>query len=79
MIAFIGLLGAFLFKLPMMVLLISGVWCVISSAFILYTTSSIIHGGEKNYIMATISLYVSIFNLFLSLLRILSFFAGSRN
>lgn len=78
-IAFIGLLGGFLFKIPMMVLLVSGVWCVISSAYILYTTSQIIHGGETNYIMATVSLYVAIFNLFVSLLRILSFFAGNRD
>ena len=79
MIAFIGMLGAFFFQLPMMVLLISGVWCVISSAYILYTTSSIIHGGEKNYIMATISLYVALFNLFVNLLRILTYFAGNRD
>ena len=37
---------------------------------ILYQTSAIIHGGERNYIMATISLYVSIYNLFISLLQI---------
>jgi len=43
---------------------------------ILYQTSAIIHGGETNYIMATITLYVSIYNLFLSLLQLLGAFGG---
>jgi len=43
------------------------------SGMILYETSNIIHGGETNYIMATVSLYVSIFNLFTSLLQLLGF------
>jgi len=46
------------------------------SAMILYQTSEIIHGGETNYILATISLYVSIYNLFLSLLQLLGVFGG---
>jgi len=46
------------------------------SAMILYQTSAIIHGGETNYIMATITLYVSIYNLFLSLLQLLGAFSG---
>ena len=41
-----------------------------SSVCILFQTSAIIHGGERNYIMATVSLYVSIYNLFISLLQI---------
>jgi modulator of FtsH protease len=41
-----------------------------SSVCILFQTSAIIHGGERNYIMATISLYVSIYNLFISLLQL---------
>jgi len=43
---------------------------------ILFQTSEIIHGGENNYILATVTLYVSIFNLFLSLLQILGIFGG---
>jgi modulator of FtsH protease len=43
------------------------------SGLILYETSNIIHGGETNYIMATVSLFVSIYNLFLSLLQLLGF------
>lgn len=45
---------------------------IFSSAVILFQTSAIIHGGERNYILATISLYVSIYNLFLSFLNLLS-------
>ena len=43
------------------------------SGLILYETSNIIHGGETNYILATVSLYVAIYNLFVSLLQLLGF------
>jgi modulator of FtsH protease len=43
---------------------------------ILYQTSQIIHGGETNYILATVTLYISIYNLFLSLLHILTALGG---
>ena len=80
MVAFMAALGSIFFNIPMLNVLISSAFAVISSAYILYTTSQIINGGERNYIMATISLYIAIFNLFVSLIRILSFFAGgSRN
>jgi len=46
------------------------------SGLILYQTSRIIHGGETNYIMATVTLYISIYNLFLSLLHLLGIFSG---
>jgi modulator of FtsH protease len=46
------------------------------SGMILFQTSAIIHGGETNYISATVSLYVSIYNLFLSLLQLLGVFSG---
>ncbi len=77
--AFILGIGAMVFNWPMVQLAVSGVFALLSSAYILYTTSEIINGGERNYIMATISLYVAIFNLFMSLLRILGAFAGNRN
>jgi len=44
---------------------------------ILFHTSSIIHGGERNYIMATVSLYLAVYNLFVSLLQLLGVFGGS--
>jgi modulator of FtsH protease len=79
MVAFILGIGAAVFNWPLMSLIVSGAFALLSSAYILYTTSQIMNGGETNYIMATISLYVAIFNLFVSLLRILSAFSGNRN
>ena len=49
------------------------------SGYILFQTSQIINGGERNYILATVSLYVSLFNLFISLLQILGALAGRRD
>ena len=71
---FFVLLGATLvsifFQISGLQLAISAGFVLFSSAAILYQTSEIIHGGERNYIMAAISLYVSIYNLFVSLLQI---------
>jgi modulator of FtsH protease len=49
---------------------------LLMSGMILWQTSEIIHGGETNYIMATVSLYITIFNLFISLLQILGVMSG---
>ncbi|MDR0563705.1 MAG: Bax inhibitor-1/YccA family protein [Azoarcus sp.] len=76
LVAFLAGLGALFFHIPALSLAVSAAFVLISSGFILYQTSALIHGGETNYIMATVSLYVSIYNLFLSLLRILSVFSG---
>lgn len=57
--------------IPALSLMISAVVIMIMSGFILYDTSRIIHGGETNYVMATIGLYMTIFNIFVSLLQIL--------
>ena len=71
---FFVLLGAvvasFFFQISGLQLAISAGFVLFSSVCILYQTSAIIHGGERNYIMATISLYVSIYNLFVSLLQL---------
>ncbi len=78
--AFILGVGAMLFNLTMLSLVVSAAFVLISSAYILYMTSQVVNGGERNYIMATITLYMAIFNLFVSLLNLLSAFAGgSRN
>ncbi|MFO1369591.1 MAG: Bax inhibitor-1/YccA family protein [Marinagarivorans sp.] len=53
---------------------INGVIVLLMSGFILYDTSRIIHGGETNYVLATVSLYLDILNLFTSLLQLLGFF-----
>jgi len=57
--------------LPMISLAVSAMFIVLMSGMIAYQTSAILHGGETNYIPATVTLYVSIYNLFLSLLQIL--------
>jgi modulator of FtsH protease len=66
------------FPMPMLQLTMSAAFVLFSAGIILYETSNIIHGGETNYIMATVSLFVAIYNLFISLLHLLSFFAGNR-
>ncbi len=66
-------------QVPMLYAAVSGLFALMSSGFILFHTSEIIHGGERNYIVATISLFIAIYNLFLSLLRIFMMFAGQRD
>ena len=63
-------LGAFFFEMPGLSLAVSAMFVIIMSGLIAYETSNILHGGETNYIMATVSLYLSIYNLFISLLQI---------
>ncbi len=79
MVAFIAGIAGVLFHMPMLQIVISGAFALLSSGLILFQTSQIIHGGETNYIMATISIYTALFNLFLSLLQILGAFSGNRN
>ena len=62
--------------MPALQLALSAGFMLFSSAVILMQTSAIIHGGERNYILATITLYVSLYNLFMSLLSLLSAFTG---
>lgn len=76
LVAFLAGIGALIFNLPALSLAVSTVFIMLMSAYILFQTSAMIHGGETNYIMATISLYVSIYNLFTSLLHLLGAFAG---
>ena len=63
--------------MPMLSLAVSALFVLLMAGLILFETSNIIHGGETNYIMATVSLYVSIFNLFTSLLQLLGFMGGN--
>ena len=77
LVAFLGGLAAMIFSMPLMSLAVSGMFVLLMSGLILYQTSEIIHGGETNYIMATVTLYVSIYNLFLSLLHLLTAFSGN--
>lgn len=75
---FVGILAAFLlglvaifFSMPGLSLAVSGLFVMLMAGLILYQTGEIVNGGESNYILATVTLYVSIFNLFTSLLHLL--------
>jgi modulator of FtsH protease len=71
----LGLIAA-IFQLQTLSLVVSGMFVLAMAAFILFETSSILRGEQTNYIMATVSLYVSIYNLFTSLLHLLGFASG---
>jgi modulator of FtsH protease len=76
LVAFLAGLGAIFFEMPMLSLAVSSAFVLLMSGLILYQTSSLIHGGETNYIMATVTLFVSIFNLFTSMLHLLGALGG---
>ena len=76
LVAFFAGLGAVFFEMPALSLAVSSMFVLLMAGLILYETSNIIHDGETNYIMATVTLYVSIFNLFTSLLHLLGFMNG---
>jgi modulator of FtsH protease len=69
--AFVLGLVAYFFNMPTLSLVVSGMFLIVSGGLMLYQTSEIVRGGETNYITATVTLYVSIYNMFLSLLHIL--------
>jgi len=73
LVAFMAGIAAAILGMPGLSLAVSAMFVLLMSGLILFETSNIIHGGETNYIMATVSLYVSIFNLFTSLLHLLGF------
>ena len=72
----LGIVASFFFQIPALAVGISALFVIFSTMTILYETSNIIHGGETNYIRATVNIYVSIYNLFISLLRLLSIFSS---
>lgn len=76
LVAFALGLAAIFLALPMLSLAVSGMFVLLSCALIMYQTQAILSGGETNYIMATVSLFASIFNLFISLLQILGFISS---
>jgi modulator of FtsH protease len=71
--AFVLAIVAILFNLPTLSLIVSGLFLIVSGGLILWQTGEIVRGGETNYISATVTLYVSIYNMFLSLLHLLGF------
>jgi modulator of FtsH protease len=76
LVAFLAGIGAAIFSIPALALGVSAMFILLMAALILWQTSAMVHGGETNYIMATVTLYVAIFNLFTSLLHILGAFGG---
>ena len=67
------------FAMPAASLAISAVAVLLFSGFILYDVSRIVNGGETNYVMATLGIFLSIYNLFISLLHLLLAFSGERD
>ena len=70
LVAFVAAIANFFLQIPALSLTVSAVFALLSSAMIMWQTSAIIHGGERNYISATVTLFVMIYNLFVSLLQI---------
>ena len=74
LVAVVASLAAYFFTIPALSVGVSAVFVLLMSGMILWETSNLIHGGENNYISATVTLYVSIYNLFTSLLHLLGVF-----
>jgi modulator of FtsH protease len=69
-VALLAGIAALVFQIPALALAVSAVVALLAAGLILFETSRIVNGGETNYVLATVSLYVSIFNLFTSLLSL---------
>lgn len=76
LVAFLAGLGAIFFEMSTLALAVSAMFTLLMCGLILYQTQQIVRGGERNYIMATVTLFVSIYNLFSSLLHLFGFFMG---
>lgn len=77
LVAFLAGLAAIFFQVPALALTVSAAFVLLMAGLILFETSRIVRDGETNYVMATVTLFVSIFNLFTSLLHLIGF--GSQN
>ena len=75
-VAILASLGAWLFNIPGLALAVSAVMVLLMAGYILYDTSNMVHGQETNYIMATVTLYIDIYLLFVHLLQLFGFFMG---
>lgn len=78
MLFIIYILGSFL-AIPAVSLAVSSLFMVVASGFIIYTINNVVRGGETNYILVTMTLYIMLLNLFQSLLHIIMVFSGSRD
>jgi len=78
-VAMVAIVANVFLQMPVMSLTISAVVVLISAMLILYTISGIIHGGETNYVSATLSLYIGVYNIFSGLVQLLMAFTGNRD
>jgi len=75
-VAFIASIANYFMQIPVLALTVSAVFALLSTGLIMWQTSAIIHGGERNYISATVTLFVMLYNLFVSLLQIFGVMGG---
>lgn len=75
-VALVAMVANIFLEIPALGLAVSCLFILLGSGMILMQTSSIIHGGERNYILATVTLFVAIYNIFSSLLHLLMAFGG---
>ena len=76
LVAFLAAVGNLFFQFQPLALAVSSMFVFLMAGLILFQTQQIVRGGETNYIMATVTLFVSIYNLFSSLLHLLGFAFG---
>jgi modulator of FtsH protease len=76
LVAFLAGIGAYIFNFQPLALAVSSMFVMLMAGLILYQTQQIVRGGETNYIMATVTLFVAFYNLFSSLLHLLGFALG---
>ena len=76
LLAFVASIANYFLQIPALSLTVSAVFALLSTGLIMWQTSAIIHGGERNYISATVTLFVMIYNLFVSLLQIFGVMGG---
>jgi len=67
------------FQVPALSLTISAIAVLLFSAYLLYDVSRIVNGGETNYVMATLNIFLNLYNIFISLLNLLMAFTGQRD
>lgn len=75
-IAMLAMIGLIFFQVPALSLALSAMLAMLAAGYILFDTSRIVNGGETNYVMATVSLYVDIYMLFTNLLALFGVFSG---
>ncbi|MGH8711485.1 MAG: Bax inhibitor-1 family protein, partial [Burkholderiales bacterium] len=76
---FIASIANLFFQIPAASMTLSTLIILLFSGYILYDVSRIVHGGETNYVMATLKIYLDIYNIFINLLNLLLAFSGQRD